>query len=118
MSTISFNKYQFPSYEDYKGAVTAIIRLQDTYQLPAHNLTQPEMAGVQAVKMTASDCFDVGEWRVPLCNTLGLSALCLVCVGHCLFSSSLVTVVPGGGMGWGYARDALVLCTEALDQVV
>ena len=46
MSTISFNKYQFPSYEDYKGAVTAIIRLQDTYQLPAHNLTQPEMAGV------------------------------------------------------------------------
>ena len=61
MSAISFNKYQFPSYEDYKGAVTAIIRLQDTYLLPTHNLSQPEMAGVQAVKMTAKDCYDVGE---------------------------------------------------------
>ena len=65
MSAISFNKHQFPSHEDYKGAVTAIVRLQDTYQLPAHNLTQPEMAGVRAVAMTARDCFDVGGWDEP-----------------------------------------------------
>ena len=46
--------------------------------------------------MTARDCFDVGEWWVPLCNTLELSALCLVCVGHCLFSTSLVSVQSFG----------------------
>ena len=85
MSAISFNKYQFPSYEDYKGVVTAIIRLQDTYLLPTHNLSQPEMAGVQAVKMTAKDCYDVGECSGHLTLQQPLiSVQCTVCCIECV----------------------------------
>jgi prolyl 4-hydroxylase len=61
MSLLSLNKYRFPSKDDYKGAVIAIMRLQDTYLITPRNLTSPTLGGVPAVNFTARDCFDIGR---------------------------------------------------------
>ena len=61
LATISLHKYRFPTDADFSGAVLALARLQDTYQISPYNLTQPELGGRQSVHLTAKDCFDIGR---------------------------------------------------------
>jgi len=57
MANISMNDYQMPMDEDYKGAFTALRRLQDTYHLKPNEISDGQLGGLN---MTASDCFDAG----------------------------------------------------------
>ena len=61
MSAVALEKYRFPSKEDYSGAVTAIIRLQDAYKISPRNLTQSILGERQAIKVTTRICFEIGE---------------------------------------------------------
>ncbi|XP_061174992.1 prolyl 4-hydroxylase subunit alpha-1-like isoform X2 [Saccostrea echinata] len=54
-------KGYLPKYEDLKGAVTALLRLQDTYQLDTNNLAQGRIHSMVSSSMSASDCFEIGK---------------------------------------------------------
>ncbi|KAF8373714.1 phy-2, partial [Pristionchus pacificus] len=56
------NDIKFPKEEDLSGAATALLRLQDTYQLDTHDLAQGKILSDKvAEEMTAHDCFEVGR---------------------------------------------------------
>lgn len=51
-----------PGSEDYTGAVSAILRLQETYKLDAGTIANGLLGGLQSVApMTAVDCFNFGR---------------------------------------------------------
>ncbi|CRK94746.1 CLUMA_CG008246, isoform A [Clunio marinus] len=53
---------KFPSEEDLTGAASALIRLQDTYDLNTASLARGELNGVQySTQMSSEDCFEVGR---------------------------------------------------------
>lgn len=55
-------KLNFPSEEDLMGAVQALIRLQDTYNLDVANLAKGELNGIQySTQMSSEDCFEIGR---------------------------------------------------------
>ena len=58
MANISMNRYRFPSKEDYSGAITAIHRLQDTYQLQPSVIASGKLGSSSAFPMT-------GRWTMP-----------------------------------------------------
>jgi len=59
MANISLNDYQMPMEEDYKGAFTALRRLQDTYQLKPVEISSGQLGGLN---MTARDCYNAGTY--------------------------------------------------------
>uniref|UniRef100_UPI00358EE987 prolyl 4-hydroxylase subunit alpha-2-like isoform X2 n=1 Tax=Myxine glutinosa TaxID=7769 RepID=UPI00358EE987 len=58
LDTLAEVRDDLPSVEDTRGAAEALIRLQKTYLLSAHNLTDGYMQGP---KLTAVACFAVGR---------------------------------------------------------
>lgn len=59
---ITKHKEAFPVKEDYDGAITALLRLQDTYQLQPSTFTQGKLPGsVPSPKMGVSEVYDVGR---------------------------------------------------------
>ncbi|XP_066917880.1 prolyl 4-hydroxylase subunit alpha-1-like isoform X1 [Clytia hemisphaerica] len=64
-SIIESNKYQLPTYEiDLLGATGSIIRLQDTYELTAREISDGKIKGISrsAHQMTAEDCIHIAEY--------------------------------------------------------
>ena len=57
MANISLSDHQMPMNEDYKGAFTALRRLQDTYHLKPDQISDGQLGGLN---MTARDCFYAG----------------------------------------------------------
>ncbi|KAM3719934.1 Prolyl 4-hydroxylase subunit [Dirofilaria immitis] len=53
----------YPTEEDLSGAVTGLLRLQDTYQLDTKDIADGKILNsqIQAVAMTAEDCFEIGR---------------------------------------------------------
>jgi len=52
----------FPSDEDLSGAASALMRLQDTYQLDTHELAKGKLLGKQySRELTAGDCWELGR---------------------------------------------------------
>jgi len=59
---IGKHKEAFPAKEDYDGAIAALLRLQDTYQLQPSSFTQGKLPGtVLSPKMDVSEVYDVGR---------------------------------------------------------
>ena len=58
MANISMSDHQMPMNDDYKGAFTALRRLQDTYNLKASDISDGQLGGLN---MTARDCFYAGQ---------------------------------------------------------
>lgn len=51
MANISLNNYRLPSDEDFKGAITALQRLQETYQLPPSALASGKLGQAPSLSM-------------------------------------------------------------------
>ncbi|ELU02830.1 hypothetical protein CAPTEDRAFT_137611, partial [Capitella teleta] len=52
----------FPEQEDLLGAANALLRLQDTYALSAHDMARGQVPGASlTANMTAGDCFELGR---------------------------------------------------------
>ena len=59
---ITKHKESFPSKEDHDGAIAALLRLQDTYQLQPSAFVQGKLPGsVPSPKMHLSEVYDVGR---------------------------------------------------------
>jgi len=59
---ITKHKEAFPGKEDFDGAITALLRLQDTYQLQPSAFALGKLPGsVQSPKMTVGEVYDVGR---------------------------------------------------------
>ncbi|XP_022200675.2 prolyl 4-hydroxylase subunit alpha-2-like [Nilaparvata lugens] len=53
---------KFPTVEDVVGAATALMRLQDTYQLDTASIAQGQLNGVQyTTQLSSDDCFELGR---------------------------------------------------------
>ena len=52
MANISLNTYRLPTAEDFSGAVTAIQRLQATYQLSTSNFSSGRVGKDHSLAMT------------------------------------------------------------------
>ncbi|XP_052262692.1 prolyl 4-hydroxylase subunit alpha-1-like isoform X3 [Dreissena polymorpha] len=50
-----------PTYEDLSGSVSALLRLQDTYQLQTTDLARGNVGGVVSSQLDVADCFEVGR---------------------------------------------------------
>lgn len=62
IDAIAKHKESFPGKEDYDGAITALLRLQDTYQLQPSSFTQGRLPGsVPSPEMDVSEVYDVGR---------------------------------------------------------
>ncbi|KAL9962659.1 hypothetical protein ACROYT_G031780 [Oculina patagonica] len=59
---LNSNKWQFPTYtEDLIGAMAALFRLQDTYNITTADMVNNNIPGCgPAPKLLAEDCFDMG----------------------------------------------------------
>lgn len=59
---IAKHKEAFSDKEDYDGAIAALLRLQDTYQLQPSTFTEGKLPGtVPSPQMTLSEVYDVGR---------------------------------------------------------
>ncbi|XP_044181335.1 prolyl 4-hydroxylase subunit alpha-1-like isoform X1 [Acropora millepora] len=59
---IAKHKEAFSDKEDYEGAIAALLRLQDTYQLQPSTFTEGKLPGrVSSPQMTLSEVYDVGR---------------------------------------------------------
>ncbi|XP_039275487.1 prolyl 4-hydroxylase subunit alpha-2 [Nilaparvata lugens] len=53
---------KFPTEEDLSGAATALMRLQDTYQLDTASVARGQLNGVQyTTQLSGDDCFELGR---------------------------------------------------------
>ena len=52
MANISLNNYRLPSTEDMSGAVTALRRLQDTYQVKSSELANALLGKEESLDMS------------------------------------------------------------------
>ena len=72
MANISMNQYRFPSKEDFSGAIAAIRRLQDTYQLQPTVIASGKLGSSSALPMSGESAHTTtsklaGTWRgIPL----------------------------------------------------
>ena len=55
MANISYYNFRFPDTEDFTGAVTAILRLQDTYRLSPSLITSGKLGTTTTLPMTCED---------------------------------------------------------------
>ncbi|XP_065062903.1 prolyl 4-hydroxylase subunit alpha-1-like [Rhopilema esculentum] len=86
MSTIENARPFFPSFDDYKGAMTAIIRLQDTYHLRADSLAEGVLPGIRrSASLSINDMFELGRHAYELkdwFHTKGWMEACLKKMGN------------------------------------
>lgn len=62
IDAITKHKEALSSKEDYEGAITALLRLQDTYQLQPSSFTEGKLPGsVPSPRMTVSETYDIGR---------------------------------------------------------
>lgn len=54
MANISLNNYRLPSPEDFSGAIAALQRLQDTYELPTSALASGNVGSAPSLSMTGT----------------------------------------------------------------
>ena len=52
MANISLNNYRLPSNEDMSGAITALRRLQDTYQVKSSDLANAVLGKEESLDMS------------------------------------------------------------------
>ena len=85
MSSIENARALFPSFDDYKGAMTAIFRLQDTYHLRADSLADGIVPGIgKSTGLSTSDMFELGRHAYELkdwFHTKGWMEACLKKMG-------------------------------------
>lgn len=60
-SLIEENNYMFPTNEDMEGAKDALLRLQETFSLSAHEIVEGISKDVPIAKLGAEDAFDIGR---------------------------------------------------------
>ena len=51
MANLSVNNYRLPTQEDFNGAMTAVMRLQDTYDLQPHELASGNLGKEKSLSM-------------------------------------------------------------------
>uniref|UniRef100_A0A4W4EYT1 procollagen-proline 4-dioxygenase n=1 Tax=Electrophorus electricus TaxID=8005 RepID=A0A4W4EYT1_ELEEL len=62
ISNLTVQRQHFPTDEDQNGVAKALLRLQDTYQLSAHDISAGDLPGVvYKSRMTVEDCFELGK---------------------------------------------------------
>ncbi|CAH1794564.1 unnamed protein product [Owenia fusiformis] len=61
INRINGHQERFPDTEDLGGAATALLRLQDTYEIPTSKLALGEVGKKKSSPMTANDCFELGK---------------------------------------------------------
>ncbi|CAI8018519.1 Prolyl 4-hydroxylase subunit alpha-2 [Geodia barretti] len=61
MANISYYNFRFPDTEDFTGAVTAILRLQDTYRLSPSLITSGKLGTTTTLPMTSEDSYEMGR---------------------------------------------------------
>ena len=66
MANISLNNYRLPNKEDMSGAVTALRRLQDTYQVKSSDLANGVLGKEESLDMS-------GQLQFSLSLSLSLS---------------------------------------------
>jgi len=85
MSSIENARPLFPSFDDYKGAMTAIFRLQDTYHLRADSLANGIVPGItKSTGLSTSDMYELGRHAYELkdwFHTKGWMEACLKKMG-------------------------------------
>ncbi len=54
MSNLSLNEYRLPTDEDFNGAMTAVMRLQDTYDLEPQELASGNLGKQQSLSMSGN----------------------------------------------------------------
>ncbi|CAI7999257.1 Prolyl 4-hydroxylase subunit alpha-2 [Geodia barretti] len=59
MANISYYNFRFPDTEDFTGAVTAILRLQDTYRLSPSLITSGKLGTTTTLPMTSEESFQL-----------------------------------------------------------
>ena len=52
MANISLNSHRFPEQEDFQGTVTAIRRLQETYNIPPSTIASGKLGSTSAIPMS------------------------------------------------------------------
>ncbi|XP_074648755.1 prolyl 4-hydroxylase subunit alpha-1-like isoform X4 [Tubulanus polymorphus] len=65
VNKINTRQDDFPDGDDLSGVITALLRLQDTYQIPASKIAKGEIAGVDGDKtpeLSAADSFSLGRY--------------------------------------------------------
>ena len=53
MANISMNRHQFPNEEDFEGAMTALIRLQETYHIDTSTIAQGKLGSNKGLPMNS-----------------------------------------------------------------
>lgn len=62
LDAFSKHKDALPVKEDFDGAITALLRLQDTYQLQPSSFSRQKLPGsVPSPKMSVGEVYDVGR---------------------------------------------------------
>lgn len=63
METIDKHKTAYSSKEDFEGAITALLRLQDTYRLLTKTVAEGKLKNAQPMPaMTVDDCYQIGRY--------------------------------------------------------
>lgn len=52
MTNISLNNHRLPTSDDFRGAITALHRLQETYKLPATSLSSGTVSAAPSLNMS------------------------------------------------------------------
>jgi len=60
LTTLHIKTNNFPDRGDLIGSAMALLRLQDTYDMPTDSLARGELPGVNSTLMNADDCFQLG----------------------------------------------------------
>ncbi len=53
MANISVNRYQFPTHEDVDGAIAALLRLQETYNLDSSTVANGSLGSSKGLSMSS-----------------------------------------------------------------
>lgn len=63
METIEKHKSAYSGKEDFEGAITALLRLQDTYRLLTRSMAEGKLKNAQPMPpMTVDDCYQIGRY--------------------------------------------------------
>nr|AQZ26744.1 prolyl 4-hydroxylase subunit alpha-1 [Aurelia sp. 1 GW-2014] len=85
MSSIENARPLFPSFDDFKGAMTAIFRLQDTYHLEADSLSDGIVPGARkSAALSINDMYELGRHAYDIkdwFHTRGWMEACLKKMG-------------------------------------
>jgi len=106
-----------PMEEDYKGAFTALRRLQNTYQLKPVEISSGQLGGLN---MTARDCYNAGTYVYSVVY-LYIHTLCppyVFCVDHSEFIQYLCCVIGRENFLANEWKHTLLWMQEALKKSI